>query len=172
MLSGLAAPHLVTAVASGLGEAVHVQPTDAGSRWSLRLVAGLADAPAPASVRTAARNNDSSGFAPYASGPRSWRERDRDLRLAGIVDPAGNDNLVPARRPPTGVVVSWTRDHVYPVPEPVEMAAVALDAGGQFFGQVAEGEHVAIGERIELVPRRLHAGNGQVQYFWKARPCR
>jgi uncharacterized OB-fold protein len=47
-----------------------------------------------------------------------------------------------------------------------------MDDGGQFYGQVAIGEHVAIDDRVELVPRRLHNGGGMIQYFWKVRPCR
>jgi uncharacterized OB-fold protein len=52
------------------------------------------------------------------------------------------------------------------------MVAVSIDDGGQFFGQVAIGETVAIGDRVELVPRILHKGGGMVQYFWKVKPCR
>jgi hypothetical protein len=170
LLSSLEAPRLVVGLSNGLGEAVRVDPTPTGDQWSTRLRDELADTGALTPPEPPA--GDMPGFAPYASGPRAWRERDRDLRLIGIVDPAGNDDLVPARHAPTGVVLSWTQDHVYPVPEPVEMVAVSLDAGGQFFGQVADGEHVTMGERVELVPRRLHRGNGLIQYFWKARPCR
>jgi uncharacterized OB-fold protein len=47
-----------------------------------------------------------------------------------------------------------------------------MDDGGQFYGQVAIGEHVVIGDRVKLVPRKLHQGAGMVQYFWKVAPCR
>jgi uncharacterized OB-fold protein len=52
------------------------------------------------------------------------------------------------------------------------MVAVDLPSGSRFFGQVAAGETIAIGDRVRLVPRRLHSGGEMVQYFWKAEPCR
>jgi uncharacterized OB-fold protein len=52
------------------------------------------------------------------------------------------------------------------------MAVVDLDDGSRFYAQVAAGEHVEIGQEIRLVPRRLHAGGGIVQYYWKLAPCR
>jgi uncharacterized OB-fold protein len=52
------------------------------------------------------------------------------------------------------------------------MAVLDLEDGVRFFGQVVMGETVAIGDTVSLVPRRLHAGGGFVQYFWKVAPCR
>ncbi len=167
LITTLDAPHVVTAMASGMGDALLVEPTPHGTEVAASLVGALLrDLPVPA-VHAAAQPPE--GFHPYASVPRAWRERDVDLRLRGIVDPA---RPAPGRLPATGTVVTWTRDHVYPAGEPIEVVAVDLDHGGRFFGQVAAGEHVAIGDRVELAPRRLHAGSGIVQYFWKARPCR
>jgi hydroxymethylglutaryl-CoA synthase len=167
LLCSLGSSSTVLALAGGVGEAVRVEPTETGGHF-------LASLGADDWYESATTGSDHSfatptGFAPYASVPRSWRERDVDLRLNGILSPGSS---APGRVPPTGTVLTWTRDHVYPAREPVEIVAVTLDAGGQFFGQVAVGEHVAIGDRVELVPRRLHQGNGIVQYFWKARPCR
>ena len=47
------------------------------------------------------------------------------------------------------------------------MAVVALDGGARFYGQVVPSASVEIGDRVRLVPRRLHLGGGAVQYFWK-----
>ena len=47
------------------------------------------------------------------------------------------------------------------------MAVVELDGGGRFYGQVVPSARVAIGDRVRLVPRRLHDGGGAAQYFWK-----
>lgn len=124
----------------------------------------------------------SEGFDPYASEPRSWRERSQDLGLEGQRDPATGDVLfppVPAASAPTyepyrlertGTVLTCTRDHVFPYGGPLTMAVVEVDGGGRFYGQVADGRTVAIGDRVELVMRRLHDGGGLPQYFWKIRP--
>jgi uncharacterized OB-fold protein len=47
------------------------------------------------------------------------------------------------------------------------MAVVELDGGARFYGQVVPSGSVEIGQRVRLVPRRLHLGGGAVQYFWK-----
>ena len=119
------------------------------------------------------------GFDPYVSGPRAWRERGQDLRLEGVVrdgrvlypPPAGIEG---ERRPLArrGRVLTCTRDHVYPGADTLQMAVVALADGSRFYGQVAAGEEVEIGQEVRLVPRRLHSGGGLVQYFWKVSPCR
>ena len=51
------------------------------------------------------------------------------------------------------------------------MAVVTLEDGARFYGQVAAGDAVEIGQEIRLVPRRLHAGGGLVQYYWKVASC-
>jgi uncharacterized OB-fold protein len=52
------------------------------------------------------------------------------------------------------------------------MVVLDLDDGARFYCQMTMGEEAEIGDRVRLVPRRLHAGGGVVQYFWKATPCR
>lgn len=163
-------PSLVVGVSNGLGEALHVAPTSAGAEVARRTrqlcEQGGTQLDRPPAVHVA------DGFDPYSSGPRAWRDRDVDLRLKGLVGPA--DGLVPApgRQHPTGRVVARTQDFVYPAARCTELASVEMDAGGQFYGQVAMGEQVAMGDRVELVPRRLHHGGGMIQYFWKVKPCR
>ena len=69
-----------------------------------------------------------------------------------------------------GTVVTETRDHAYPVSRSTGMAVVELDGGGRFYGQVVPSAQVAIGDRVRIVPRRLHDGGGAAQYFWKLAP--
>ena len=138
-------------------------------------VAGGVDEPAP---RPAAVE----GFDPYASQPRSWRDRAQDLRLVGQRDPetgevlfppvpaAGAGPVEPHRLARAGRVLTFTRDHVFPQGAPLSMAVVELDGGGRFYGQVVDGREVAIGDPVELVLRRLHDGGGLPQWFWKVRP--
>jgi hypothetical protein len=163
-------PSLVVGVSNGLGEALHVAPTSAGAELARRTrrlceQGGTQLDRAPA-VHVAA------DFEPYASGPRAWRDRDTDLRLKGLVGPAEGLSPAPGRQHPTGRVVARTEDFVYPAARCTQLASVEMDAGGQFYGQVAMGEDVTIGDRVELVPRRLHHGGGMIQYFWKVKPCR
>lgn len=176
LLLGLRGSALLVAASGGLGDACLVEPTDGAAELAAAVEADIAAgrdtpsvAPPPAQV----------GFDPYASAPRAWRERGQDLRLEGVVHdgrvrfppPAGVEG---ERRPLArrGNVLTCTRDHVYPGADTVQMAVVALDDGSRFYGQVAAGEEVEIGQDVRLVPRRLHAGGGVVQYFWKVAPCR
>ena len=119
------------------------------------------------------------GFDPYASQPRSWRDRAQDLRLVGQRDPSSGEVLFPALPASassglepvplarTGTVHTFTRDHVYPHGGPISMAVVALDGGGRFYGQVTDGDEVAVGDRVHLELRRLHDGGGLPHYYWK-----
>lgn len=126
------------------------------------------------------------GFDPYASQSRSWRERRQDLRLEGVrcgrcgqvlfpAPPACPDDgpgtaLAPCRLGRTGTVLTFTRDHIFPLGAPLSMAVAEMDGGGRFYGQVADGATVAIGDRVRLIPRLLHEGGGRAQYFWKFVP--
>jgi hypothetical protein len=170
LLAGLEGSCLVVSISNGLGEAVRVDPTPAGSELAAE-VRNLAEH-GGSRLEQATPAAFAADFDPFASGPRAWRDRDVDLRLKGLVGPPGGLLVVPGRRHPQGRVVAWTNDHVYPPTTSTEMAVVDMDDGGQFYGQVAIGEHTAIGDRVELVPRRLHHGGGMIQYFWKVRPCR
>jgi uncharacterized OB-fold protein len=69
-------------------------------------------------------------------------------------------------------VITWTRDHVYPGAPVTDMAVVDLDDGSRFYGQVAIGEEVAIGQKVRLMPRRLFEAEGTIQYYWKVAECR
>lgn len=175
LLLGLDRPALVVAAAGGLADVVGVTPGPGGPELAARARQAVASG---VEVDEAMPEPRQEGFAPYASSPRAWRERGQDLRLEGVVrdgrvlypPPAGVDG---ERRPLAreGSVLTWTRDHVYPGADLIEMAVVELDDGARFYGQAASGERLEIGGRVRLVPRRLHAGGGMVQYFWKAAPC-
>jgi len=176
LLLSLQAPAVLIAASGGLGEALLVEPLPDGAELAAaiaREVAGGRD------VETVPAPPAQLGFDPYSSAPRAWRERGQDLRLEGVLrdgrvlypPPAGieGERRALARR---GRVLTLTRDHVYPGADTVEMAVVDLDDGSRFYAQVAAGEHVEIGQEVRLVPRRLHAGGGIVQYYWKLAPCR
>ena len=176
LLLSLHGPAVLVAASGGLGDAFFVEPGDDAAELAAAVeeqVAGGREVPSIPPPPGQA------GFDPYVSGPRAWRERGQDLRLEGVVrdgkilypPPAGieGERRALAR---TGSVLTCTRDHVYPGAETLQMAVVALEDGARFYGQVAAGEAVEIGQPVRLVPRRLHAGGGLVQYFWKVSPCR
>lgn len=169
LIAGVDSGALVACVASGLGEAVWIEPGEGAGEAAAELRDLVENGGVEAYAATSLSKADD--FDPYSSGPRSWRDRDEDFRLEGLIGPR-EGGLCPGRKHPTGEVIAWTSDHVYPGGKVTEVVVVAVDGGGQFFGQVAVGEHVSIGDRVELVPRRLHDGGGVVQYFWKVKPCR
>jgi uncharacterized OB-fold protein len=175
---GLGGPQTVLAAAGGLAEAVRVEPGDGAGAVLAAAQARLDRWP----EEGAAAPVDWDGISPYTSGPRSWRERPQDFRLEGarcgscgrLVFPApsrcpgcGSGELSPERLSRTGTVVTWTRDHAFPMSPSTGMAVVELDDGARFYGQVVPSGSVEIGGRVRLVPRRLHLGGGAVQYFWK-----
>ena len=164
--------------AGGLGHAFEL----VGGATTTRLrrlaeaeVAGGVDGPLPSPV-------DLDDLHPYASEPRAWRERRADLRLEAVRDPATGETFFPpiprtpgrrldtVRLARTGTVVTFTRDHVYPLGGPMSMTVVDLDGGGRFFGQTAGDLALEIGMKVRLVPRLLHRGGGLPHYFWKVVP--
>jgi hydroxymethylglutaryl-CoA synthase len=176
LLLSLHGPAMLVAASGGLGDSCFVEPSDDAAELAAAVeeqIAGGREVPSIPPPPAQA------GFDPYVSGPRAWRERGQDLRLEGVVrdgrvlypPPAGIEG---ERRPLArrGSVLTCTRDHVYPGADTLQMAVVALDDGARFYGQVAAGEEVEIGQKVRLVPRRLHSGGGLVQYFWKVSPCR
>lgn len=176
LLLSLHGPAMLVAASGGLGDSCFVEPSDDAAELAAAVeerIAGGREVPSIPPPPAQA------GFDPYVSSPRAWRERGQDLRLEGVVrdgrvlypPPAGIEG---ERRPLArrGRVLTCTRDHVYPGADTLQMAVVALADGSRFYGQVAAGEEVEIGQEVRLVPRRLHSGGGLVQYFWKVSPCR
>jgi uncharacterized OB-fold protein len=175
---GLDAPQTLLAAAGGLAEAVRVEPTEGAAAVAERARHALGRHPEEGTARAI----DWEGISPYVSAPRSWRERGQDLRLEGarcgscsrLVFPfparcpgCGSDQLSTERLGRTGVVVTQTRDRAFPMSQSTGMAVVELDSGARFYGQVVPSGTVEIGQRVRLVPRRLHLGGNAVQYFWK-----
>lgn len=165
MVCSLDRRHRALALAGGMGDAVLVAPGP-GAQVAVRSVESRLAA--EGCVIDRLPSSPPTDFDPYYSVPRSWRERATDLRLEGIL-PA--DSSAPGREPQVGTVLTWVRDHVYPAQPVTDMAVVELDGGSRFFGQVAVGQSVTIGDRVTLVPRRLHEGGGIAQYFWKVASC-
>jgi uncharacterized OB-fold protein len=181
ILLALKAGGPVVAAGNGLAEALAVRPGPGADA-----LAAAARAALEAPRRTEPPEGvDWSRLSPYQSSPRAWRERGQELRLEGmrcggcgrLVYPqrptcpeCGSRELAPERLARAGTVVTETRDHAYPAGKVTGMAVVDLDGGGRFYGQVVPSARVRIGDRVRLVPRRLHDGAGMAQYFWKVRP--
>ena len=130
---------------------------------------------------------DWSQLTPYASGPRSWRERGQDLRLEGsrcggcgrVLFPppvdaaltAAAGELEPELLARAGTVVTETRDRAYPgLPLDRDGGRRARRRRHGSTGRSFPSARVAIGDRVRIVPRRLHDGGGAAQYFWKLAP--
>jgi hypothetical protein len=173
LVCSLDASAFVMAMAGGMADYVLVEPGDAGA--GAKLAAALVE-DAKSGGQTLERprsGNEAPGdFTPFVSIPRAWRERAMDLRLEGLIDPhADGSARIPAREAITGTVLTWVRDHVYPAAKVTDMAVVDIAGGGRFYGQVATGDEVAIGDQVRLVPRRLFEADGMIQYFWKVAAC-
>jgi 3-hydroxy-3-methylglutaryl CoA synthase len=129
-------------------------------------------------------------LAPYASLPLSWREAKQDLQLYGIRCRSCGTFVYPRRRvclccgakddfqeeklSRRGTVFTFTRDHLFPSPDPpIAMIVAEMEGGGRFFGQLTDADpaQVTIGMTVELTLRRLHQGGGFHHYFWKFRPA-
>jgi uncharacterized OB-fold protein len=178
ILVALDAPLVLVAAGGGLADSVAIEPREGAAGLAARARAVLERPRLTAPLEPV----DRSRLVPYASSPRSWRERGQDLRLEGMrcrscsrrlfpppqtCPSCGSRDLAPERLPRTGTVVTHTRDRVYPAARSTGMAVVDLDGGGRFYGQVVPSATVEIGTRVRLVPRRLHDGGGAAQYFWK-----
>lgn len=75
----------------------------------------------------------------------------------------------------TGVVATFTVDHVaYSPSPPIVFAVVDFEGGGRLPIELCDcaAEEVAIGMRVEPTFRRLSMQDGLPNYFWKARPVR
>jgi 3-hydroxy-3-methylglutaryl CoA synthase len=73
-----------------------------------------------------------------------------------------------------GRVFTFTKDHLVPNPDPpTVMVSADLDGGGRFFAQLTDCDPAAVGfdMPLELCFRRIHEGEGYVNYFWKFRPA-
>jgi uncharacterized OB-fold protein len=180
LLLGLEKSGYVVATAGGLVDAVRHEPKEGAAELAART---LAEVEGGMDVKSEPPRPELVGIDMWSSAPRAWRERGQDLRLEGIeVDgrkvyppPAavgGATSGTPFRLSRDGTVLTQTVDRVYPLGSETGMAMVDLDDGVRFYGMVIAGEKVEIGNRVRLVPRRMHTGGGVAQYFWKVAPCR
>jgi hypothetical protein len=187
LLDSLDQPTLLVAASGGLGESLLCEPEAEAATLMASVRAAAAGGE---DVERAASARVSEDFHPYQSAPRAWRERGQDLRLEGLrfgdrvhyppppVPPVGHEGEVGvvtalAR---TGTVLTQTRDHVYPGGAVTQMVVLDMDDGARFYTQAAAGNDLDIGDRVVLVPRRLHDGGSEssthfIQYFWKALKC-
>jgi hypothetical protein len=177
ILVGLEEPGYVVATAGGLVEALGHQPGDGAATLAARV---LAEVEGGFDVDAEPRRPAVEGTDIWSSAPRAWRERGQDLRLEGTLvngekvypPPAAAGDGTPFVLSRDGTVLTQTIDRVYPLGTETGMAMVDLDDGVRFYGMVTAGERVEIGNRVRLVPRRMHTGGGIAQYFWKVAPCR
>ncbi|MCK6528367.1 OB-fold domain-containing protein [Myxococcota bacterium] len=123
----------------------------------------------------------------FRSEVLDWRERGPTWRLVGTRCAACDATFALAPRAcqrcggatddrplaRAGTVFSWTREHYVPTPEPPGgMVVVDLDGGGRLTVPLADPEgEPEVGDRVELVLRRLHEIAGRPGYAWKARPA-
>ncbi len=131
-----------------------------------------------------------SSYDAFSSLPLLWREEKQNLKLyatkcksCGVIhfprrrvcDKCGaKDEMGDFKLSRRGRVYTYTNDHVYLNPDPPEtLAAVDLEGGGRFFGQVVDvnPQDMRIGLEVELSFRKLHDGQNLGNYFWKARPA-
>ena len=73
-----------------------------------------------------------------------------------------------------GKVFTFTKDHLVPNPDPpTVMVSADLEGGGRFYAQLTECDPAAVGFEmpVELCFRRIHEGEGLINYFWKFRPA-
>lgn len=131
-----------------------------------------------------------SSYDAFSSLPLLWREEKQNLGLYGtrcgscgalrfprrrICDKCGaKDQMEDFKLSRNGRIYTYTNDYVFLNPDPPEtLAAIDMESGGRFFGQVTDVNpgDVRIGLEVELSFRKLHDGQGLPNYFWKARPA-
>lgn len=124
----------------------------------------------------------------FTSVPTMVREERQNLRLYGqrcedcgaICYPrrhlcwqCASPRLAEHRLARRGRVFTFTKDHLVPNPDPPTIMVVAdLEGGGRFYAQLTDCDpaRVEVGLPVELTFRRIHEGEGLVNYFWKFRP--
>jgi len=125
----------------------------------------------------------------FTSVPTMVREEKQDLRLYGqkcgdcgavsyprrhLCWQCSSKNLADYRIGRRGKVFTFTKDHLVPSPDPpTVMVSADLDGGGRFYGQLTDCDPATVGFEmpVELCFRRIHEGEGIVNYFWKFRPA-
>jgi len=124
----------------------------------------------------------------WTSFPVLWREEKANVRRLGEkCSSCGQVNFPPRYKciscgreefdtvkvSRKGTVFTFTLDVLVPNPDsPTPMVSVDLDGGGRLYAQMTDVDpaEVKIGDRVEMVFRKLHQGGGYNNYFWKFRP--
>ncbi len=184
---------LVVSYGSG-AEALLFQCTDALSRARLRhpVSAQLArGAPLTHYGKFLAfrRHVETEVMRAFSSVPTMVREERQDLRLYGqkcgdcgavsyprrhLCWQCSSKNLGEYRIGRRGKIFTFTRDHLVPNPDPpTVMVSADLDGGGRFYTQLTDCDPAAVAfeQPVELCFRRIHEGEGIINYFWKFRPA-
>lgn len=125
----------------------------------------------------------------FTSVPTMVREERQDLRLYGqrcracdavsyprrhLCWQCSSADLADYRIARRGRVFTFTRDHLVPSPDPpTAMVTADLEGGGRFYGQLTDCDPATVGfdMPVRLTFRRIHEGEGIVNYFWKFRPA-
>jgi 3-hydroxy-3-methylglutaryl CoA synthase len=124
----------------------------------------------------------------FTSVPTMVREERQDLRLYGqkcadcgavsyprrhLCWQCSSKNLAEYRLSRRGRIFTFAKDHLVPNPDPpTVMVSADLEGGGRFYTQLTDCDPatVAFEQPVELCFRRVHEGEGLVNYFWKFRP--
>lgn len=125
----------------------------------------------------------------FSSVPTMVREERQDLRLYGqkcadcgavsyprrhLCWQCSSRNLADHKISRHGKIFTFTKDHLVPNPDPpTVMVSADLEGGGRFYGQLTDCDPAAVtfDMPVELCFRRIHEGEGIVNYFWKFRPA-
>ncbi|MFC1814767.1 OB-fold domain-containing protein [Thermodesulfobacteriota bacterium] len=128
-----------------------------------------------------------SSYDAFTSLPLLWRESKQNMRLYAVKCRAcqaihfpqrrvchscgTKDQMDPFKLNRRGKIYTYTNDYLYLNPDPPgSLAAIDLDEGGRFFGQMTDTDpqEIKIGMAVELSFRKLHDGQNFPNYFWKA----
>lgn len=132
---------------------------------------------------------DEEPLKPFSSQAMQWREKKQNVQLYGVkcngcgrmyypkkrvcMSCGAKDNFREKKLSRSGKLYTFTKDILFPTPDPPNITGAAdMDGGGRFYGQltdVAPGD-VKIGMPVQLVLRRFHEGGGFYNYFWKLAP--
>ena len=125
----------------------------------------------------------------FSSVPTMVREERQNLRLYGqkcadcgavsyprrhLCWQCSGKNLDEYRLSRRGRIFTFAKDHLVPNPDPpTVMVSADLEGGGRFYGQLTDCDPAAVTfeQPVELCFRRIHEGEGIINYFWKFRPA-
>jgi len=125
----------------------------------------------------------------FSSVPTMVREERQDLRLYGqkcadcgavsyprrhLCWQCSSKRLEEYRIARRGKIFTFAKDHLVPNPDPpTVMVSADLEGGGRFYAQLTDCDPatVTFEQPVELCFRRIHEGEGIINYFWKFRPA-